>query len=72
MTDCNNCPHLSITEEQQYRLWLATDKQVIFPHMCTKYRERVLHAPYKEPMIHPCEQCEEENENNDLKRNSRI
>lgn len=62
MTDCNNCPHLSITEEQQHRLWRATSKKSMLPHICTKYNERVLHYPYREPMIHPCKQCEEEKE----------
>ena len=60
MIDCNNCPHLSITEEQQERLWRAAGKMAMLPHVCTKYNERVLHYPYREPMIHPCKQCEEE------------
>lgn len=55
MIDCNDCPHLSITEEQQERLWRVAGKKAMFPHICTKYRERVLHYPYHEPMIHPCE-----------------
>lgn len=62
MTDCNNCPCLSITEEQQYRMWIATGKKSMLPHMCTKYNQRVLHYPYREPMIHPCQQYEEEKE----------
>lgn len=64
MIDCNNCPHLSITEEQQYRLWRAAGKMAMLPHICTKYNERVFHYPYREPMIHPCPQCEYEKENN--------
>ena len=67
MTDCNNCPHLSITEEQQYRLWKSTGKKVMLPHICTKYDQRVLHYPYRE-WIHPCEKCEEEKENNYARR----
>lgn len=62
MIDCNNCPHLSITEEQQERLWRTTNKKAMPPHMCTKYNQRLLHYPYEEPMIHPCQQCEEEKE----------
>ena len=60
MTDCNNCPHLSITEEQQHRIWKAAGKIAMLPHICTKYNVRVLHYPYREPMIYPCSQCEEE------------
>ena len=63
MIDCNDCSHLSITEEQQHRLWRVTGKKSMLPHICTKYNERVLHYPYREPMIHPCQQCEEEKEN---------
>ena len=62
MIDCNNCPYLSVTEEQQDYLWIATGKQVMFPHACTKYNEILRHYPYEEPMIHPCPQCEEEKE----------
>jgi hypothetical protein len=57
MIDCNDCPHLNITEEQQEHFWKVTKN--IFPHICRKYNERVLHCPYREPMIHPCPQCEE-------------
>ena len=30
MIDCNDCPHLSITEEQQERLWRAAGKKQCF------------------------------------------
>lgn len=59
--DCNNCPHLNITEEQQHYLMITTGTKSMPPHICTKYNERVLHFPYREPMIHPCPQCEKEN-----------
>lgn len=62
MIDCNNCPYISITEEQQERLWKTSKKKTMLPHMCTKYDQRVFHYPYEEPMIHPCQQCEEEKE----------
>lgn len=71
MIDCNNCPHLNITEEQQERLWRASKKKTMLPHMCNKYNQRVLHYPYREPMIHPCQQCEEEKENEKI-TNQRI
>jgi hypothetical protein len=63
MIDCNNCPHLNITEEQQERLWRASKKKTMLLHMCTKYDQRVFHYPYREPMIHPCQECEEVKEN---------
>lgn len=64
MIDCNDCPHLNITEEQQIHTWKITKKKVIFPHICIKHNQRVFHYPYREPMLHPCRQCEEEKENN--------
>ena len=63
MIDCNDCPYLSITEEQQERMWRMGKRKAMFPHICQKYNERVLHYPYIEPMIHPCRQCEKEKEN---------
>lgn len=60
MTDCNNCYYLYMTEAHQEHLWRATNKKVIFPHTCLKYNQRVFHYPYREPMIHPCPQCEKE------------
>ena len=59
MIDCNNCSYLSITEEQQIHMWKLTKKKVIFPHIYTKYNQKVLHYPYREPMIHPCRECKE-------------
>ena len=66
MIDCNDCHHLNITEEQQEYMWKITKKMAIFPHICTKYNQRVLHYPYREPMIHPCRQCEKEKENRNV------
>lgn len=63
MIDCNTCPHLNITEEQQERFWRVTKKKAMFPHICLKYNKRVLHYPYYEPMIHPCDECIKEKEN---------
>lgn len=62
MIDCNDCPHLNITEEQQEHMWRISKRMAMFPHICIKYNQRVLHYPYREPMIHPCKQCEEESE----------
>lgn len=62
MIDCNDCPHLNITEEQQERMWRISKRKAMFPHICRKYNQRVLHYPYREPMIHPCRQCEKEKE----------
>ena len=60
MIDCNDCPHLIVTEAQQEHLWKISKKKVMFPHICSKYNRRVLHYPYREPMICPCRQCEED------------
>lgn len=62
MIDCNDCPYLNITEEQQEHMWRISKRKAMFPHICTKYNQRVLHYPYYEPMIHPCRQCEKEKE----------
>lgn len=52
---CNNCKYLSINEfEQNY---ITEQGGGLYPHICTKYKKRVLHYPYKEPLIHPCEEC---------------
>ena len=70
MIDCNDCPHLNITEEQQEHFWKVTKN--ILPHICQKYNERVLHCPYREPMIHPCPQCEESMKIANIKMHSDI
>ena len=62
MIDCNDCPYLNITEKQQIMIQRGTGRNFV-PHICMKYEERVLHYLYREPMIHPCRQCEEEKEN---------
>ena len=72
MIDCNNCPHLNITEEQQEHLWKLSKKKAMFQHICTKYNQRVLHCPYREPMIHPCRQCEKSMNGANIKMHSDI
>ena len=57
MIDCNTCPHLFPTEALQHQLWRAAYKKAMLPHTCLKYNQRVLHYPYREPAIHPCEEC---------------
>lgn len=66
MIDCNDCPHLNLTEAGQDYLWRLSNKKGKFPHICTKYNQRVLHYPYREPMIHPCRQCKEEKESHNV------
>jgi hypothetical protein len=39
MIDCNNCPHLSITEEQQDYLRMAFKKTAMYPHILDTARE---------------------------------
>ena len=52
---CNKCEYLSINEfEQDY---IVKHGGNLHLHICTKYNKRVLHYPYKEPLIHPCEEC---------------
>ena len=56
--DCNDCEFLSIIEKDQNDLRkLGYDYT---PHICNKYDKRVLHFPYQQPFIHPCEECEKE------------
>ena len=62
MIDCNTCPHLLYTEDHQKFIWRASKKQIMIPHTCLKYNQRVLHCPYDEPMIHPCDECIKEKE----------
>ena len=52
---CNGCKHLSIDEDEQNLI--KKQGGGIYPHICTKYKKRVLHNPYKEPYIHPCDEC---------------
>lgn len=57
---CNDCEFLNIDEREQNIIkkrdgWCP-------PHICKKYNKRVLHFPYREPYIHPCEECEKEGE----------
>ena len=52
---CNDCEFLSITEEQQN--FLKEQGCGILSHNCKKYKKQVRHFPYREPYIHPCEEC---------------
>lgn len=53
---CNDCEFLNIDEYEQN---LIKEKYGKLPlHICTRYDRRVKHYPYKEPYIHPCEECE--------------
>ena len=53
---CNGCEFLNIDE---YRQDLIKAKCGYCPlHICNKYNKRVIHFPYSEPYIHPCEECE--------------
>ncbi len=60
---CNDCEFLSINEEDQNRIKELGG--VCLPHICEKYNKRVLHYPYTEPYIHPCEECEKGGNNNE-------
>ncbi len=51
---CNGCDFLNINEEEQDRIKAQGG---IYPHICKKYRKRLSHHPYREPYIHPCEEC---------------
>jgi hypothetical protein len=62
MIACNTCQHLHITEREQNLI--KQRGNAFAPHYCKKYNKRVLHYPYKEPMIHPCDECIKEKENN--------
>lgn len=53
---CNGCEFLNIDEEVQNIIKKQHGETI--PHICKKYKKRVLHFPYKEPYIHPCEECE--------------
>lgn len=72
MIYCNDCPYLSITEEQQEHMWIISKRKIILPHICRKYNQRVLHCPYREPMIHPCYQCEESMKSAKIKMHSDV
>lgn len=52
---CNACEFLSITEAEQNQI--KAQGGGCPPHICRKYGKRVLHFPYREPFIHPCEEC---------------
>ena len=61
---CNGCEFLNIDEYEQDLI------KVKFrhcpPHICNKYNKRVIHFPYSEPYIHPCEECEKGDHLNSL------
>ena len=65
--DCNDCAYLMVTENQQEEI-----KQCGFgfaPHICTKFDKRVFHrvgatrTRNHSSYLHPCEECEKENNN---------
>ena len=54
--NCNNCEHINLTEEQQYRTAPGS------PHICMKYGKRVFHKsnrPGYHGMLFPCKECED-------------
>ena len=53
---CNGCEFLNIDEYKQDLIKAKCG--YCPPHICNKYNKRVLHFPYSEPYIHPCEECE--------------
>ena len=61
---CNNCPQLSLTEEEQEQLKLHGEERF---HMCCKYGKRLYHwdaGKNHDRNIYPCSECEI-----DMKRN---
>lgn len=57
--DCNLCPHISVTEEEQ----CGTKED----HICNKYGKRVFHMStgmlrWHDPRLEPCKQCVDDNE----------
>lgn len=55
---CNGCEFLSIDEYEQDLIKAKFGERP--DHICKKYNKRVKHTPYSEPYIHPCKECEEE------------
>lgn len=55
MHDCNNCEHISITEEEQLIIYetLGIFKQ----HYCMKYRATLNHKKEGKKRIRPCDKC---------------
>ena len=49
---------LNIDEYEQDLLRLMLQHGDCPPHICNKYNKQVIHSPYSEPWIHPCEECE--------------
>lgn len=58
---CNYCEFLSIDEDEQEEIMNNNNGGQFVPHICTKYRKRVMHFPYLQPDICPCEECDKEN-----------
>ena len=54
---CDNCEHLSPTENEQRQLKMKEHLNV--HHMCQKYKVRVMHLGFH-PHIVPCEQCQKD------------
>lgn len=58
MVNCNECIHISITEEKQNELkkYKGREAKWIPNHKCNKYNKRILHKGYH-TMIIPCCEC---------------
>lgn len=41
ISDCNKCPHLSMTEEKQNEIYRESGMKL--PHICKKYKTKVIH-----------------------------
>lgn len=66
MIDCNYCPHLNLSEQDQNMILVNFGK--IHDHVCDKFGKRLYHAhhcgPFYDPRNHdtfiaPCEECPE-------------
>lgn len=51
--DCNNCSHISLTENNQ------RENNLIMPHVCTKYMTQCWHnsQDINAYMLYPCDKC---------------
>jgi len=62
MIDCNDCKHITITEEQQF-----AGKNAKIPHECIVYDERLFHYSSMKDhnrKIFPCQQCQKDKNKN--------
>ena len=53
ITDCNICPYLNMTEEEQREIPRGNH----IMHWCNKYNKQVRHFGYDYKLI-PCSECE--------------